>query len=541
MAHRQARSAASCKPSRHAGADASQSAARDTSFVAHVQVTSIKPARKKDGHDIIHGKIMSPDKLRGRTVFIPDHYSKYCDEGMPKGIVVFGWVITNSRDQRTDFIFIDHDYPSRYKERTGREPKCWPRLDLARELPELSPTQLLDPHQRFQLAFQCFVCGTSLLRKRDVYKIKGGSIWTNGKPRTLRPGMIPNFNKAKNVPIYQAFCSSCDSNLGTYYPEPYASEDDPQRTFPCFKLTYKHERKADGKQVPHLVIDPKYGADVDELLWKTGALSLSVRVSQDTFSIAEKLRRLHRDNQQLYEQFAALRKVPSYWIQTPGSELNHEKWIERLMNAASTPADRSEMGFDNFKVLRVIPNHNSESPLWKMYRAKVDVLSSQHQAPAAQLLPEMVPRTCRDLPLQVTSSLDTAANEFLLFHGTSFSAALAMQTQGFDSRIGKDRGFLGRGTYFAGDTMKAHYYASKSSDESGVHVMFLARVSLGAYHYQCSKDRELVRPPPLDGAALADSVIGKFKPKGQLKKYWEYAVYEGPQTFPEFIIVYTLQ
>lgn len=85
------------------------------------------------------------------------------------------------------------------------------------------------------------------------------------------------------------------------------------------------------------------------------------------------------------------------------------------------------------------------------------------------------------------NALDGSVNEFLLFHGTSSSAAAAICSRGFDAGLsGVGRSNLlsfGRGVYFAETSSKADQFAK---EEDGVRTMLICRVTCG--HMRRSAD-----------------------------------------------------
>eukprot|EP00927_Polykrikos_kofoidii_P052056 TRINITY_DN4581_c0_g2_i1.p1 TRINITY_DN4581_c0_g2~~TRINITY_DN4581_c0_g2_i1.p1 ORF type:complete len:506 (-),score=52.50 TRINITY_DN4581_c0_g2_i1:72-1589(-) len=185
--------------------------------------------------------------------------------------------------------------------------------------------------------------------------------------------------------------------------------------------------------------------------------------------------------------------------------------------------------------------------------------------------------------------LDESRNETLLFHGSpgvgardvrtgdvkfdvgSTSPQEAIQTAGFDERVGSTEGMLGSGLYFADMASKADQYGGKygKPDETTVGEeasMFLARVVLGSPYLSKDSLEQMRRPPCIcghfdwnlafntkvkygkpwaeKGVSLElcehpryDSVISDLRIDGSVKLYHEYAVY-GRQCYPEFRVTY---
>lgn len=117
------------------------------------------------------------------------------------------------------------------------------------------------------------------------------------------------------------------------------------------------------------------------------------------------------------------------------------------------------------------------------------------------------------LPTGLTD-LDGSVNEFLLFHGTSSSAAVAICKDGFDASLaGVGRSNLlnfGRGVYFAETSSKADQFAK---EEDGVRTMLICRVCCG--HMRRSADWQQSRqgtPPPSRQSSRRGTPTGSRHP-----------------------------
>ena len=142
------------------------------------------------------------------------------------------------------------------------------------------------------LSFGCFGCGQQIVAPEDVLKIKGGCVWTWGEPEALEPYGRPIYNRAKDVDCLQAACTKCGANMGTYYPQPYADDED-NKPFPCYKLTFQRGSKNDPEYVAqHLVLLGDEDEVTQEMrrLAEGGAPVRSTRVDADTHEVAKQLR-----------------------------------------------------------------------------------------------------------------------------------------------------------------------------------------------------------------------------------------------------------
>lgn len=106
--------------------------------------------------------------------------------------------------------------------------------------------------------FACHGCGAVLLRPRDIYKIKGGGVWSRGMPPTVKPYGSGFFNKDKDTHLQDVCCVKCGAkSLGAFYAKPYKGCDDdckgdePKKQFPCVKLVYCRSPKMDPNFVAH--------------------------------------------------------------------------------------------------------------------------------------------------------------------------------------------------------------------------------------------------------------------------------------------------
>lgn len=129
----------------------------------------------------------------------------------------------------------------------------------------------------------------------------------------------------------------------------------------------------------------------------------------------------------------------------------------------------------------------------------------------------------------------------MLFHGSLFINSIVQK--GFDERHAYIGGMFGAGIYFAENSSKSNQYVygmggigcPKHKDKSCYKCkrqLLLCRVALGKsfFHFSALK---LAHAPPGH-----HSIVGQ--PSGNGLTYPEYVVYRGEQSYPEYLITYTL-
>jgi len=164
-------------------------------------------------------------------------------------------------------------------------------------------------------------------------------------------------------------------------------------------------------------------------------------------------------------------------------------------------------------------------------------------------------------------------NEYYLFHGTDKETVSKILEGGFDARFSNPLNMFGAGIYFAENSSKSNQYipctrCNKGSIPRGKlkcecvkdsvqdpYAMILARVILGN-PYLCTKDSERFKinpseqaiyvPIPKIGCQVPNcvstdhhSVFGESKVfGGEELRLREFIVYNGAQTYPEYIIYF---
>ena len=140
--------------------------------------------------------------------------------------------------------------------------------------------------------------------------------------------------------------------------------------------------------------------------------------------------------------------------------------------------------------------------------------------------------------MPLTSVIDPSVNECLFWHGTSIKGGKMIANTGFDERIARLGGLSGAGNYFAEDIEKSMGYVSGGGPDpnTGEYCMLLCRVILGEPHQISNHFGANRRLPPAKNAngERYDSVV--VHPPGAHR---EFIVYDGDQTYPEFMIRFT--
>ena len=165
--------------------------------------------------------------------------------------------------------------------------------------------------------------------------------------------------------------------------------------------------------------------------------------------------------------------------------------------------------------------------LWKMFSAR------RHEIETA--LRGITPVDCSPFESPSTRVLDPSVNECMFWHGTSIKGGKMIANTGFDERIASLGGFSGAGCYFAEAIAKSMAYAVPAS-VTGEYCMLLCRVILGEPQRRNKHFGSQQRHPLAKNAngERFDSVV--VHPPGS---YREFIIYDGLQTYPEFMIRFT--
>lgn len=132
-------------------------------------------------------------------------------------------------------------------------------------------------------------------------------------------------------------------------------------------------------------------------------------------------------------------------------------------------------------------------------------------------------------------TLDEQVNEYLLFHGTSKSAAESIIDTGFRITSGADR--FGKGAYFAEDIQKALNYAREEGiDGHRSRFVLVCRVACGDFLY--------TEEGHMEDATEQGKKAGKNATLANPKEAWgswepgtrEFIIYESGQVYAEYIL-----
>jgi hypothetical protein len=208
----------------------------------------------------------------------------------------------------------------------------WQRLGLVKMKCESKSFGLPDtkPREFVALVFGCSNCGTIVIEPDDIFKIKGGCIWTKGTPKqdTVEPyNPGSEWNRVKDTMVQFARCTCCHANVGSYYPDPYKSDKD-GKTFPCYKLTFRRTVKEDSLYVAqHLVLcgaQSDVVAELERLYAGGNGILSSVRTNVES----------HETMQQLQQTAEQLSSISLEWDRFMGEREENARQREALLENA---------------------------------------------------------------------------------------------------------------------------------------------------------------------------------------------------------------
>jgi hypothetical protein len=204
-------------------------------------------------------------------------------------------------------------------------------------LPETQPGQ-----EGVELSFGCVRCGTQLVGPQDIFKIKGGCIWTCGAPATLQPYGDVAWNQFKGVNISQARCVRCRANVGAYYEQAY-KDAERGKSFPCYKLAFRRERVNGtvGYHAQHLVLlgdKAQVQTTLTRLKRAGNGLVIAARVSDETYSLAQQLREMEHKLRAKQAERDMARSIRRQWE----VEIRPDEW-EPLPAAAIASLERGQL------------------------------------------------------------------------------------------------------------------------------------------------------------------------------------------------------
>eukprot|EP00933_Yihiella_yeosuensis_P017144 TRINITY_DN14401_c1_g3_i3.p1 TRINITY_DN14401_c1_g3~~TRINITY_DN14401_c1_g3_i3.p1 ORF type:complete len:785 (-),score=114.07 TRINITY_DN14401_c1_g3_i3:155-2509(-) len=176
--------------------------------------------------------------------------------------------------------------------------------------------------------------------------------------------------------------------------------------------------------------------------------------------------------------------------------------------------------------------------LWKKYSLSKSEISNtlrnRRDCPWAQNVAPGVKPIAEHLDFL---TLDSSANEVLLFHGTSCKNEQQIVRQGFDDRLSGDgRDLYGQGLYLTSDFCKALQYCKHPSDK-GL-CLFIVRAVLGHPYMTKGPRKSSKRPPIVEPYGIPyDSVIARpgISNGQQEQAHWEFVV-PSAQAYPELLV-----
>lgn len=156
----------------------------------------------------------------------------------------------------------------------------WDDWRLAQKLPETEGAAAQP-----QLSFGCYKCGQQVLSPAEVFKIKGGAIWTTANPANVRPSGSEFYNIPKRGWARQATCRHCGFNIGAWYLSRYETCED-AKVFPCARLLYSRA-VGEGRSQKLAVLGDRQVIEEEIRRHRQGT---SAAITQLTHEILESLR-----------------------------------------------------------------------------------------------------------------------------------------------------------------------------------------------------------------------------------------------------------
>lgn len=249
--------------------------------------------------------------------------------------------------------------------------------------------------------------------------------------------------------------------------------------------------------------------------------------------------------------------TPDYWknrsgeftefVPVPASQLQLLQDLVTSTYSSVWTRDRKKHGGGTviprgFRLTKAVRNENSR--LWRHYSICHAELSKDAVAAVAPgdgaaggAFKEVKPPVKTAASAQKLAKLDTACNEWYLFHGTGEAAINSITGKGFKMKLaGEHTGTLyGRGTYFAESVTKADEYGEANSH--GQFTMLLCRVLGGRVKYTAESEPD---PEALVSACIEgpfDCVLGdREKCAGT---YREFVFFDSEGVYPEYVLTYT--
>eukprot|EP01012_Entosiphon_sulcatum_P063396 TRINITY_DN9076_c0_g1_i7.p1 TRINITY_DN9076_c0_g1~~TRINITY_DN9076_c0_g1_i7.p1 ORF type:complete len:1375 (-),score=150.38 TRINITY_DN9076_c0_g1_i7:56-4180(-) len=223
--------------------------------------------------------------------------------------------------------------------------------------------------------------------------------------------------------------------------------------------------------------------------------------------------------------------APDYWLdwRLTGFALHPvsdaaiiDKWRAALMETQCC----AKVPVTSVSVTRI-----ENSSLWKTFCRKKDEIVERYSF--AGVRDSTFPYEMHPL---LSDCLDARVSEYYLFHGTTEECALQIAQTGFTEKLAKLEGLYGAGSYFAMNACKSMQYSSKPT-----RTFIVARVALGHPHIPTLRYKERILPWRDESAGLRyDSLLAvPGKSNNGQQRHHEFVIFDGAQTYPEFIIKFS--
>jgi hypothetical protein len=228
----------------------------------------------------------------------------------------------------------------------------------------------------------------------------------------------------------------------------------------------------------------------------------------------------------------------------------------------------------SFHICSIYRNQNLD--LWTRYQLKKKLMVHKYH----DYLPEFEESKYLQQHKALVPCLDSTANEYWTFHGTSKEYLNVLLNDGYDPRVSSLIGMFGAGFYLSENSSKSNQYIPCSGcgknvifkkspckcTEEPTLWMIIYRVTLGHPHialeyskekyrgfgdgtkiegtgtmYSKSEFGNAVRRPPNKPGSLTpyDSIVGEKMEFGANRlKFREYVLFEKDQAYPEYVVEY---
>eukprot|EP00759_Apiculatamorpha_spiralis_P013187 PhF_6_TR19951/c2_g1_i5/m.29058 len=176
-----------------------------------------------------------------------------------------------------------------------------------------------------------------------------------------------------------------------------------------------------------------------------------------------------------------------------------------------------------------------------MYVAKRNAMSIRKGQNTAVDSGSPSTKTVSGVPPPPGCVLDSEVNEVYAWHGTNHDVRRIIENIGFNERVASMTGMQGAGIYFAISAGKSDQYCVSCGGDRH-YVMFLSRVIMGDVFETDVSHRDMRIPPIKPSTTPGDGTNGDRYDSVLFHRptfrFPEYVVYNGDQTYPEYVVVY---